>query len=78
MELGSVEVLYWVGCAAAFDERAMQVARAVVTCLDAAGVRFAVLGEEETCTGDSARRSGNEYLFSSSPPRTSRRSRAMA
>jgi Fe-S oxidoreductase len=62
-ELGSLEVLYWVGCAAAFDERSIQVARAVVTCLDAAGVRFAVLGEEETCTGDSARRSGNEYLY---------------
>ncbi len=62
-ELGSLEVLYWVGCAAAFDERPMRVARAVATCLDVAGVRFAVLGEEETCTGDSARRSGNEYLY---------------
>ena len=62
-ELDSLEVLYWVGCAAAFDERSMKVARAVATCLDAARVRFAVLGPEETCTGDSARRAGNEYLY---------------
>ncbi|MGC8633528.1 MAG: heterodisulfide reductase-related iron-sulfur binding cluster [Candidatus Limnocylindrales bacterium] len=57
------EVLYWVGCAAAFDERNRRVARAVTTCLHAAGVRFAVLGEEESCSGDPARRMGNEYLF---------------
>ena len=62
-EPASVEVLYWVGCAAAFDERTRRVARAVVTCLSAAGVRFAVLGPEESCTGDPARRSGNEYLY---------------
>ena len=61
--LGELEVLYWVGCAAAFDERNRRVARAFVTCLDAAGVRFAVLGQEETCSGDPARRMGNEYLF---------------
>jgi Fe-S oxidoreductase/nitrate reductase gamma subunit len=61
--LGEIEVLYWVGCAAAFDERNRKVARAFVTCLDAAGVRFAVLGQEETCSGDPARRMGNEYLF---------------
>ena len=59
----SLEVLYWVGCAAAFDERNRRVARAFVTCLHAAGVRFAVLGQEEACTGDPARRMGNEYVF---------------
>ena len=57
------EVLYWVGCAAAFDDRNRRVARAVVTCLHAAGVRFAVLGQEESCSGDPARRMGNEYLY---------------
>jgi Fe-S oxidoreductase len=62
-ELDQLEVLYWVGCAAAFDERNKRVARAVATCLDAAGVRFAVLGQEESCTGDPARRMGNEYVF---------------
>ena len=57
------EVLYWVGCAAAFDDRNRRVARAVVTCLHAAGVQFAVLGQEESCSGDPARRMGNEYLY---------------
>ena len=56
-------MLYWVGCAAAFDERNRRVARAFATCLDAAGVRFAVLGQEETCSGDPARRMGNEYVY---------------
>lgn len=58
-----LEVVYWVGCAAAFDDRNRRVARAVATCLDAAGVSFAVLGQEEHCTGDPARRMGNEYVF---------------
>jgi Fe-S oxidoreductase len=62
-ELDTLEVLYWVGCAAAFDDRNRRVARAVATCLDAAGVRFAILGQEESCTGDPARRMGNEYVF---------------
>lgn len=62
-ELEALEVLYWVGCAAAFDERNKRVARAVATCLDAAGVSFAVLGQEESCTGDPARRMGNEYVY---------------
>ena len=61
--LAELEVLYWVGCAASFDDRNRRVARAVATCLHAAGIRFAVLGEEETCTGDPARRLGNEYVF---------------
>jgi Fe-S oxidoreductase len=62
-DLDALEVLYWVGCAAAFDDRNRRVARAVATCLDAAGVSFAVLGQEESCTGDPARRMGNEYVF---------------
>jgi Fe-S oxidoreductase len=61
--LDEIEVLYWVGCAASFDERNRKVARALVTCLHAAGVRFAILGKEESCTGDLARRLGNEYLY---------------
>ncbi len=61
--LRDIEVLYWVGCAAAFDDRARRTARAFATCLDAAGVRFAVLGQEEACSGDPARRMGNEYVF---------------
>ncbi len=58
-----VEVLYWVGCAGSYDDRAKRVSRALVEILTAAGVSFAILGTEETCTGDSARRVGNEYLF---------------
>jgi Fe-S oxidoreductase/nitrate reductase gamma subunit len=61
--LNELDVLYWVGCAAAFDPRNQKVARAVATCLHAAGVRFAVLGQEESCTGDPARRMGNDYVF---------------
>jgi Fe-S oxidoreductase len=61
--LGEVDVLYWVGCAAAFDERNRKVARAFATCLNAAGIRFAILGQEETCTGDPARRMGNDYVY---------------
>jgi Fe-S oxidoreductase/nitrate reductase gamma subunit len=61
--LDDLEVLYWVGCAAAFDTRNQKVARAVATCLHAAGVSFAILGQEESCTGDPARRMGNDYVF---------------
>jgi Fe-S oxidoreductase/nitrate reductase gamma subunit len=61
--LDEVAVLYWVGCAAAFDERNKKVARAFATCLSAAGVPFAILGQEESCTGDPARRMGNEYVW---------------
>ncbi|MCI0396788.1 MAG: (Fe-S)-binding protein [Chloroflexi bacterium] len=57
------DVLYWVGCAGAFDPGAQATARAIATVLHHAGVNFAVLGNDETCTGDSARRAGNEYLF---------------
>ncbi len=61
--LAGLEVLYWVGCAAAFDERNKRVAQAVARCLHAAGIRFAILGQEESCTGDPARRMGNDYVF---------------
>jgi Fe-S oxidoreductase len=57
------EYLLWVGCAGAFNPDAQEVTRAVATILHEAGVNFAVLGDAETCTGDSARRAGNEYLF---------------
>jgi Fe-S oxidoreductase len=57
------ELLWWVGCAPSYDPRARETARAFAKVLKAAGVNFAVLGEIERCTGDAARRSGNEYLF---------------
>ena len=57
------EYLYWVGCAGAFDDRARRTTRAVAELLHLAGVGFAVLGTGETCTGDPARRAGNEFLF---------------
>jgi Fe-S oxidoreductase len=60
---GDFEWLFFVGCAGAFDDRQKKVSRAIVRILRAAGVRFAILGEEETCNGDAARRLGNEYLF---------------
>ena len=59
----AVEVLFWVGCAGSYEDRAKRVSRALVDILNAGGVSFAILGTEETCTGDSARRMGNEYLF---------------
>ena len=57
------EYLYWVGCAASFDERARAAARSTAQLLSAAGVDFAILGPREGCTGDPARRMGNEYVF---------------
>ena len=57
------DVLYWVGCAASYDPQSQKTARAFVQLLDHAGVDFAVLGKRECCTGDSARRAGNEYLY---------------
>ncbi len=57
------DLLYWVGCAGAFDPTAQRVARAIATLMHRAGISFAVLGNEESCTGDVARRSGNEHLF---------------
>lgn len=57
------EVLYWVGCAGSFDPRTQRVTRATARLLAAAGVNFAILGTAEKCTGDSARRLGDEFLF---------------
>jgi Fe-S oxidoreductase/nitrate reductase gamma subunit len=57
------DYLYWVGCAGAFDDRNIPVTKAVATLLKRAGVSYAVLGPKEVCTGDSARRTGNEYVF---------------
>jgi Fe-S oxidoreductase len=57
------EYLFFVGCAGAYDDRQKKVSRAIVKILDAAGVKFAILGNEETCNGESARRMGNELLF---------------
>ena len=62
-ELGDAEYLFWVGCAGAFEDRAKKTTRAVAELLHTAGVKYAVLGPEETCTGDPARRAGNEFLF---------------
>ena len=58
-----VEYLFWVGCAGAYEERAKKTTKAVAELLHMAGVSFAVLGKRETCTGDPARRSGNEFLY---------------
>jgi len=57
------EVLYWVGCAGSFDDRAKKISRSLAALLRAAGVDFAILGPRELCSGDPARRIGNEYLF---------------
>ncbi|MEI2775988.1 MAG: (Fe-S)-binding protein [Tetrasphaera sp.] len=62
-DLEEVDYLFWVGCAGAFEDRAKKTTRAVAELLHTAGVEFAVLGDSETCTGDSARRAGNEFLF---------------
>ena len=62
-EKPDAEVLYWVGCAASYDDRAKKIARATARLMKAAGVDFAILGQEESCTGDPARRAGNELLF---------------
>jgi len=58
-----VDYLFWVGCAGAYEDRAKKTTRAVAELLDQAGVTFAILGDGESCTGDSARRAGNEFLF---------------
>jgi Fe-S oxidoreductase len=60
---GDFEYLFWVGCAGAFEDRAKKTTRAVATLLHEAGVSFAILGDGETCTGDPARRIGNEFVF---------------
>lgn len=62
-EKPDAEVLYWVGCAASYDDRAKKIARSTARLMKQAGVDFAILGQEESCTGDPARRAGNELLF---------------
>jgi len=57
------EVLFWVGCAGSFDQRAQKITRAFVSILDKIGVKYAILGQEEMCTGDPVRRAGNEFMF---------------
>ncbi|MCB9222556.1 MAG: (Fe-S)-binding protein [Crocinitomicaceae bacterium] len=57
------EVLFWVGCAGSFDDRAKKITKAIVKILNKCNVKFAVLGTEEACTGDPAKRAGNEFLF---------------
>lgn len=57
------EILFWVGCSGSFDQRAQKVTRAFAEILQHAGIEFAILGKEEMCTGDPARRAGNEFLF---------------
>ncbi|GAC1485590.1 MAG: (Fe-S)-binding protein [Flavisolibacter sp.] len=57
------DILFWVGCAGSFDQRAQKITRALATILNTVGVHYAILGKEEMCTGDPARRAGNEFLF---------------
>ncbi len=59
----SPEILFWVGCAGSFDQRAQKITRAFATILNHIGTAYAVLGKEELCTGDPARRAGNEFMF---------------
>lgn len=57
------DVLFWVGCAGSFDQRAQKITKAFVTILNKVGIKYAILGKEEMCTGDPARRAGNEFMF---------------
>lgn len=57
------DILFWVGCAGSFDDRAKKITKAIVRILDHVGMKFAVLGSEESCNGDPAKRAGNEFLF---------------
>jgi Fe-S oxidoreductase len=59
----SPEVLFWVGCAGSFDQRAQKITKAFASILDKAGIKFAILGKEEMCSGDPVRRAGNEFMF---------------
>ncbi|MBX2933741.1 MAG: (Fe-S)-binding protein [Ferruginibacter sp.] len=59
----SPEVLFWVGCAGSFDQRAQKITKAFVTILHKVGINYAILGKEEMCNGDPARRAGNEFMF---------------
>lgn len=57
------EILFWVGCAGSFDERAQRITRDICKILHHVGLKYAILGTEESCTGDPAKRAGNEFLF---------------
>ena len=57
------EILFWVGCAGSFDQRAQKITKAFISILEKIGIKFAILGKEEMCTGDPARRAGNEFMF---------------
>ena len=57
------DILFWVGCAGSFDDRAKKITKAIVKILNKCNVKFAVLGTEEACSGDPAKRAGNEFLF---------------
>lgn len=59
----SPEILFWVGCAGSFDQRAQKITKAFALILEKAGIKFAILGKEEMCTGDPVRRAGNEFMF---------------
>src|SRR5450755_2222074 len=59
----SPEILFWVGCSGSYDQRAQKITRAFTTILSNIGIRWAILGNEEMCTGDPARRAGNEFIF---------------
>ena len=59
----SPEILFWVGCAGSFDQRAQKITKAFASILDKVGINYAVLGKEESCTGDPVRRAGNEFMF---------------
>tara|TARA_X000001036_G_scaffold205711_1_gene193295 strand:+ start:979 stop:1419 length:441 start_codon:yes stop_codon:yes gene_type:complete len=59
----SPEILFWVGCAGSFDDRAKKITKAFIKILNSANISFAVLGKDESCTGDPAKRAGNEFLF---------------
>jgi heterodisulfide reductase subunit D len=59
----SPDILFWVGCSGSFDDRAKKITKAIVRILDHVGIKFAVLGSEESCNGDPAKRAGNEFLF---------------
>ena len=59
----SPEVLFWVGCAGSFDQRAQKITTAFIKILEKTGISYAVLGKEEMCTGDPVRRAGNEFVF---------------
>ncbi|MCB0284066.1 MAG: 4Fe-4S dicluster domain-containing protein [Calditrichaeota bacterium] len=59
----NTEILYWIGCSGSFDDRNVKVTKSMIKILNAAGVNYGILGKKESCTGDPARRSGNEYLY---------------